>query len=76
MKRFSLYSIFSKAYSSSVPENGENERRVRVAEGVEFSNGRCAVSCLYVVRHVFVYDSIADLIHASCADGCTSFQYD
>jgi hypothetical protein len=47
----------------------------RVAEGVEFSNGKCALTWLTGVSSVAVYDSMSDLERIHGHGGSTKITY-
>lgn len=48
----------------------------RVAEGVEFSNGRCALSWLTPTTSVAIYNTIEELEHIHGHEGRTQVVYD
>jgi hypothetical protein len=47
----------------------------KVAEGIEFSNGKCAMAWLTAYRSVAVYDNIRELEHIHGHDGKTDIRW-
>lgn len=46
-----------------------------VAEGIQFSNGKCALTWLTLVTSVALYESIEDLIAIHGHDGSTQIEW-
>ena len=46
-----------------------------VAEGVEFSNGKCALAWITTLRSVAIYDSIRELETIHGHNGATEIEY-